>query len=337
MINTMLPKEFDYFLLVAEELNITKAAQRAFISQQALSKYIKSLENRYETELFYRKPYLHLTPAGEILFRRAKQLRQMTDALSNELDCIKKGIDGQIHFGISYGRAFDIVPKLLSSFRHIYPQVKITVSLANTLEFRRQILAGEMDIAVGLSPEPAPELETIEITKESIYLAITDRMLQRYFPDNYPDCKYRFRNGVDLHEFEHIPFCFNPSSEHIRKYMNQYFEKENLHLSFMVITGSNELNINLCDSLGCFCLQFLLPHVKNYNQHSPDNQINIFPIPGLSECNTITLMYRKDRQMPQYLKHFTEVLQQIVSEQLYIFSSDSSKQSSFLLPWQQAT
>ena len=45
-----------YFLLVAEELNITRAAERLYISQQSLSNHIQRLEQYYGTKLFYRKP-----------------------------------------------------------------------------------------------------------------------------------------------------------------------------------------------------------------------------------------------------------------------------------------
>ena len=56
--------DYGYFLLIAEELNISRAAKRAFISQQSLSKYLKHLEDSYGTALFTRKPEFALTPAG---------------------------------------------------------------------------------------------------------------------------------------------------------------------------------------------------------------------------------------------------------------------------------
>ena len=59
--------DYGYFLLIAEELNISRAAKRAFISQQSLSKYLKHLEDSYGTALFTRKPEFALTPAGLIV------------------------------------------------------------------------------------------------------------------------------------------------------------------------------------------------------------------------------------------------------------------------------
>ena len=54
-----------YFLVTAEEMNFSRAAQRLFISQQSLSGSIQRLEKQYGVQLFERKPVLRLTEAGE--------------------------------------------------------------------------------------------------------------------------------------------------------------------------------------------------------------------------------------------------------------------------------
>lgn len=63
--STLNIKSIEYFLITAEELNFTRAAERLYISQQALSSHIKRLEEEYHVQLFARKPSLHLTPEGE--------------------------------------------------------------------------------------------------------------------------------------------------------------------------------------------------------------------------------------------------------------------------------
>ena len=60
-------QSFNIFLLVAEEMNIGRAARRAFVTQQCVSDHIRRLEQEYEVALFERKPSLHLTKAGETL------------------------------------------------------------------------------------------------------------------------------------------------------------------------------------------------------------------------------------------------------------------------------
>ena len=60
-------KTCQYFVALAEEMNFTKASESLHITQQSLSGSIKHLEEEYGVELFQRKPYLKLTPAGETM------------------------------------------------------------------------------------------------------------------------------------------------------------------------------------------------------------------------------------------------------------------------------
>lgn len=63
-----------YFLMVAEELNITRAAERLYISQQSLSNHISNMERELDVKLFTRSPKLSLTYAGGLLVETATQI-----------------------------------------------------------------------------------------------------------------------------------------------------------------------------------------------------------------------------------------------------------------------
>ena len=61
---------YEYFIALAEEENISRAAEKLFISHQCLSKYLKNLEENYHVMFFDRQPKLKLTPAGEAVAKR---------------------------------------------------------------------------------------------------------------------------------------------------------------------------------------------------------------------------------------------------------------------------
>lgn len=246
--------EFYYFTLIAEELNISKAAEKAFISQQALSKYLAGLEQKCGAKLFYRKPTFSLTPAGMALFRRAKQIQHLTDTATEEISAIKNGQTGQIRFGIGKGRSFNIVPTVIDAYWKRYPNINLQIYTGATYEFREMILNEKLDLAFGVSPEPDPDLLITPLSNESMYLAVTDDMLRKYFPDEFPQCKTRFYNNVDLREFSHVPFVINRKTTGINDNFLQYLSNRSIHLNFAVTTDSNELNFLLCNSVCCFCL-----------------------------------------------------------------------------------
>ena len=71
---TIMLNNYHYFLMLAKELNISGAAEKLYISHQCLSKYLKNLEKAYDIALFERKPFLRLTPAGEMLLKAFKDI-----------------------------------------------------------------------------------------------------------------------------------------------------------------------------------------------------------------------------------------------------------------------
>ena len=79
-------KTLSYFVAVAEELNITKAAEKLHMSQPPLSSQIKALERELNTVLFIRgRRSLQLTDSGRLLYRRAKELLSLADKASSEI------------------------------------------------------------------------------------------------------------------------------------------------------------------------------------------------------------------------------------------------------------
>ena len=69
-------KEIEYFLIIAEEGNLTRAAERLYLSQPAMSKFLSKLEENYKTKLFSRKNNtLELTPAGKVYLSGAKKIQ----------------------------------------------------------------------------------------------------------------------------------------------------------------------------------------------------------------------------------------------------------------------
>ena len=90
-----------YFLLVAEELNITRAAERLYISQQSLSNHISNMEKELDVKLFTRSPKLSLTYAGDLLVETATQIPYLRPGPA-------AGHTAEISGGVPHGGIFPV-------------------------------------------------------------------------------------------------------------------------------------------------------------------------------------------------------------------------------------
>ena len=94
-------QNLEYFLTVAEEMNVTRAARRLHISEQALSRQIGKLEGELDVKLFERTPRFTLSPAGKRLKAAAEPIGNIHRQLHLELDDLNSNNTGELRIGVS--------------------------------------------------------------------------------------------------------------------------------------------------------------------------------------------------------------------------------------------
>ena len=114
-----------YFQELSKDLNMTKTAERLYISQQTLSNHIQRLEQYYGTKLFYRKPSLSLTCAGEFVLSFAQVVGKEERNLKDILSDVEHQERGTLRFGASMARGTQFLPIILPAFQRRYPRVEV--------------------------------------------------------------------------------------------------------------------------------------------------------------------------------------------------------------------
>ncbi|MTQ95651.1 LysR family transcriptional regulator [Pseudoflavonifractor sp. BIOML-A6] len=300
-----------YFLMVAEELNITRAAQKAFISQQCMSNHIKRLEEAYSTRLFNRRPKLSLTPAGELLAQTLRQIKRLEDNLRSQLSEENFNFGGKINLGITWSRSSILLPPVLTQYRKLYPNIEIIVQNNVTDNLENRLLCGYLDLAVGTGAINSPEIEVKPLSRERVFLAVSDHLLEQLFPGGYPACKERFRSGVDLADFAACPFILNTPQERFFDLLTDMLDQQGLKLNVVFQSDSSDIRSQLCGAdLGASLFsELLLQYVIRQNKLQPaDNQLNIYPVNGEFPDYWMIAFYHKKAFQPQYLKVFIEML-----------------------------
>ncbi len=319
-------KRRSYFLVAAEECNFSKAAKRLFVSQQCLSAYIKNMEQEFGVELFSRKPRLKLTLAGEHLLHTFQRMQILEQNLKGEMRAIASGQRGRITLGVHSARSQAVLPPVLERYWREYPDSVVDVVDGMTPDFEKRLLDGSMDLYFGVNPLAHPLIRHQLLSEEGVFLIISDPLLQRYFPDRYPECKKSFRQGADLKDFQHIPFVMNHDSSSTTDLIYRYLDANNISLPIRLFSNSGPLRVNLCalDLAAHIGMQILAKYPAMYSGGDPRyDRLNFFPVNGFPKGSKITLSCQANVHQPLYLRRFIDIAIETLNE-LYAGSADLS-------------
>ena len=155
-----------YFVVVAEELNITRAAKRLNMSQPPLSAQIRKLEGELGVQLFVlRKGRLVITDAGARLFRRARQILELSEQTQQELRSLE-GISGNLNISLVEGRAPYLLSRWVAGFRSEFPQVVVHLWNGSGDEVMERLQRGLADLALVAAPYNAEQLDGFAVGRE---------------------------------------------------------------------------------------------------------------------------------------------------------------------------
>ena len=175
-----------YFCTVADEQNITRAAQKLHMTQQNLSMHIARLERHYDIAFFARKPKLRLTHAGECLYSFAKSIHRQEDTLLKNLDAIRNRQSGSLSLGITQTRSQTLLPLVLPEFSRTHPLVKVDVNIRHVLELKDLLRKGVFDLVIlpfSCMDPPIPEepIENVTLFQDPICLTVPVRFARQFF------------------------------------------------------------------------------------------------------------------------------------------------------------
>ena len=166
-----------YFLETAREENMTRAAQRLFISQSTMSKQLKELENELGAKLFIRSNYsIRLTEAGMLLRDRAEDILSLVDKTEAEFKSLEETNSGDIFVGAPESEAMSLFAEAVYSLQKNYPKIRCNIYSGNLSDVCERLDKGLLDFAIVMSyvdlskynylPRPARETWGVIMRKD---------------------------------------------------------------------------------------------------------------------------------------------------------------------------
>jgi DNA-binding transcriptional LysR family regulator len=223
------------FCYAAAAGSISKAAERMFLSQPAVSQQIAALERELNVTLFERRgPRIKLTPAGELLYDMAMPLIDQIERLPDEFAARRGDIDrGRIDVAAGWSTILYVLPEYVERFRKEHPHIELKLHNVTGQEGLSQLRAGHVDFAVGPLLEIPEDIEFHPIVSyEPLLITNPGHPLSKRFEE---------KGNLTLKEISRHPFILPPRHLSTWSTVDGVFKKQGLPYEVAMEVGGWEV------------------------------------------------------------------------------------------------
>ena len=218
-------QQIRYFLTLAETLHFWNSAEKLFITQSALSRQIKALEDELGVQLFERsKRNVKLTKAGAFLQEQWTRMSEDIERVHRQAKTIHEGAYGIIRIGYPGSIAYGFLPELISTIASALPDVKIELVEPTDISFEQLLLNHQLDIAFRRDPAENPALESLTLYAEPLSLIV---------PASHPLKQENFKSLADVKKERFIMSGLHHKTFYVaalRELFNVYQFTPNVHI-----------------------------------------------------------------------------------------------------------
>ena len=247
---------YKVFYYVAKNGNITQASNELMVSQPAVSKSIKVLENDLDTVLFNRlNNGVSLTQAGELLYNKIKKAMELIISAEEDLTSLNNMEQGTINIGAGNTIMQRYLMPYIKEFHELYPNINVIVHTLVTDELIKKAQVGLVDIVFTHMPNNIPDNFEITNIKELHDILVVNK-----------DSKY-LNKQIKKIDLEELPLVLLPYKASNRQNFNKFCTTNNIVINPLMEIG-NDLIIEDCayNGLGVGLV------VKEYVQNRLDNK-----------------------------------------------------------------
>lgn len=189
------PRKVRYFIAVAEERHLGRAAERLHMSQPPLTRQIQLLEEEVGVALFKRTPRgMVLTQAGESLLEDARSIEMLVQQAAERARRAGQGLQGRLDVGVYGSAMFDGIPRVLARYHAEHPEVKIVIHPGQTPAQIQALRQGRVLAAFERMRPREDDIAEVLVLEEPLFVAVPAQ-------DPLAQCKV-----VDILQLKDRPF-----------------------------------------------------------------------------------------------------------------------------------
>jgi len=224
-------QQMEAFISLVEERSFSRAAKKMLLSQPALTKNIKNVEDALEASVVERSNTgVTLTPEGRILYNYARRIMHLRDEMKTKISKLHKNTGGDIYISASTIPANYILPCALSGFSKTNPNIRIYIKTADSEEAMNMVLDNEVEMGV-IGKKPMNRKLTAEpLWKDRLVLVVSK---------NHP---WRKKKSITLPELLEEPFVIREKGSATRELFELCLKQRSIspHFNICGEMGSSE-------------------------------------------------------------------------------------------------
>ncbi len=301
-------KSIQYVLSVAETKSFTQAARQLFISQPALSQYIKKLEASIGVKLFDRDgSAVKLTSAGEVFVQYGHDILAKSSQMLQKIKRMSSDWQSVLRFGMSPFYSKFYLPPIITQFVKSNPNVKLDIVEKISVNLEENVLEGKLDFCFVPELPARAELEYHRICIEEMYVAA---------PIDYPINEYVITsNGTPclaLKDVRNEPFVHLRREQKFRQMCDAILKNAGFELHNIVCEtiGWDTVHIMVASGLGLGIVPELLTHAPY-----ADPRLNYYKISDVKLMRSYAVAYKKNSALDEYAAQIVQLLITYISRQ----------------------
>lgn len=194
-----------YFLAVAKEGSITRAANSLHLTQPTLTRQLQDLEKELKQKLLIRGKYkVTLTPEGMMLRKRAEEIVEMVEKTEAEFLSISDTISGDIYIGGGESDSMKYIAEIIKEIQIDFPQIKFHIYSGNAEDVIEKLDKGLLDFGILIHPVDISKYDNITLPEKDLWGVVMRK--------DSPLAKKKY---IELDDLENIPLL--NSRQAIRK------------------------------------------------------------------------------------------------------------------------
>ena len=292
----------EYFAVLAQERNFTRAAERLHITQQSLSSHIAGMEKELGSQLLVRRVPLELTYAGEVMLKYATGFQKFRNDMQREFCDISKKQKGILRVGAASTRGQMILPKTIALFQKSYPNISIELTEGSNGALHQKLLKGTLDLAIASFPENLPGISLADFYREENVLVIEKGLFAECFTFCAEECKERLLAG-DYSALRECPFVLGGIEDIDGRIGREVLKRAGVDNPIVTATSHNVgmlLQLSLCGVGACVCPQKIVQSALTPQQM---DSVWLFPL-GAETVGCIQFGYQAQSYQWSVIEEF---------------------------------